>query len=270
MQLVGLSTGVGLYEREGLAPGASRDETVMFQGGSGSYPVSWKGNDGSFSSASGTCRSAAAPRRSPCTSGRSPRGSIPRSSRSTTRARPASTSRRSPPSWRRRRSTPRTRTRSSRAATVDRADKKSYFVTVAPGTSVLKLDNVVGDGRTRLDVIDPWGDPYLLPLPCSCALDYATGPAPTSLGIPNPMAGVWEVDVEASRSAAATRARRRSPPRCSASTRRPRPGRSAGTAPRRRRSRSRTGSPRSPAARSAPCSGAHRWRGRRSTRTTSR
>ena len=82
-------------------------------------------------------------------------------------------------------------------ATPDRADKKSFFVNVAEGTPVLQLNETVNAGRTKLDIIDPFGVPYLKALPCGCVEDYTTGPGSKSLSIPNPMAGVWEIDVEA-------------------------------------------------------------------------
>jgi len=65
----------------------------------------------------------------------------------------------------------------------------------------LQLSEAITNGRTRLDVIDPFGIPYALNLPCGCALDYATAPASQTLSIPNPMPGGWEIDLEASRSA---------------------------------------------------------------------
>ena len=42
---------------------------------------------------------------------------------------------------------------------MNRADKQAYFVNVTPGTGALKLDESVLSGRTRLDVIDPFGHP---------------------------------------------------------------------------------------------------------------
>jgi len=89
----------------------------------------------------------------------------------------------------------------SKTGTPDRADMKAFFINVQPGTPVLQLNETITGGRTRLDVTDPFGLPYLKALPCGCALDYTTAPGSKTLSIPNPMAGVWEIDIEASRSA---------------------------------------------------------------------
>ena len=199
--LVGFGTGTGLYEREGWAPNQSGSRTISFDGGSGSYLVKWKGNDGTFSSAGslsfsgGTAtlnvhvgpvsegiHSALLQLDNPATSG------VDFETLATVVAAPSIDAAH--------------QYQIVRNATVDRADKQSYFVTVPAGTSVLKLDKLVGAGRTRLDVIDPWGAPYVLPLPCGCAEDYSNDGTSSSVAVQKPMAGVWEVDVEASRSAA--------------------------------------------------------------------
>jgi subtilisin family serine protease len=200
MQLVGLGSGVGLYEREGWAPGQSGNRTITFQGGSGSYSVTWKGDDHTFSSGGSVSFSGGNASLSvhigPVTEGihsailQLDKPSTPGIDFETLATVVAAPSFDAAHQY-----------QVTRNATVDRADKQAYFVTVPAGTSVLKLDKLVGNGRTRLDVIDPWGDPYALPLPCGCAEDYSDSGSSSSVAIQNPMAGVWEVDVEASRAA---------------------------------------------------------------------
>ena len=200
MNLVGLTTGTGIYEREGWKAGDSGNRTITFRGGTGTYNVIWKGNDGSFSSPSSVTFSGGTAslsvRIGPLTEGihsaileldNPATAGIDYETLNTVVAAAQFASAAD--------------FQVTRSATVDLADKKSFFVNVAPGTSVLKLDEAITNGRTKLDVIDPWGDPYTLPLPCGCAEDYTNGPGTNTLAIPNPMAGVWEVDIEASRAA---------------------------------------------------------------------
>jgi Subtilase family/Bacterial pre-peptidase C-terminal domain len=199
-QLLAPYDGYGIYEREGWKPGDSGDRTITFGGTAGTYNVSWLGNDGTFSSA-GTISvpGSLTVHIGPVTagihsailrldSGNPAADGYDYAVLNTVVAADQFTS----PSF----ST--TATRSP-----DRADYKSYFVNVAEGTSALQLSEAVTAGRTRLDITDPFGVPYHLTLPCGCALDFATAPATKTLSIPNPMSGVWEIDVEASRSAPA-------------------------------------------------------------------
>jgi hypothetical protein len=85
------------------------------------------------------------------------------------------------------------------SAKPDRADGESFFIRVDPNVSVLTVNMHVNSGRVKLDVIDPFGVPYVLPAPCNCSLDFLTGPGDSTLSIPTPMAGVWEVNIEGSR-----------------------------------------------------------------------
>jgi hypothetical protein len=91
----------------------------------------------------------------------------------------------------------------SDSGTPDLADKKSFFVNVGAGVQALQFTETIASGRTRLDLVDPYGDPVVLnaDAPCGCVEDYATAPATQTLSLPNPMPGVWEIDIEASRSA---------------------------------------------------------------------
>jgi hypothetical protein len=195
-QLIAPYEGYGIYEREGWKAGDSGDRTISFSGAAGTYNLSWLGNDGTFTSA-GTVtvpgnltvhitaatagiHSAILRLDDPSSAGYEyvVLNTI------------VAAQQFAAPAW-----------NSTFTATPDRADMKSYFINVAPGTSALQLSETITAGRTRLDVIDPYGVPYTLALPCGCALDYATAPSSQTLSIPNPMAGVWEVDVEASRTA---------------------------------------------------------------------
>ena len=195
-QLVAPYEGTGIYEREGWVPGQSGNRTITFSGAAGTYAVSWLGDDGTFSSPSTvTVPGTLAVHINPLAPGI--HSAIVRLDDPSSAgyeyevlntvvaaqqfASPAFTV--------------------TQSGTPDRADFKAFFVNVAEGTSALQLSETITTGRTRLDVIDPFGIPYTLNLPCGCALDFTTAPGTSSLSIPNPMAGVWEIDIEASRSA---------------------------------------------------------------------
>jgi len=85
------------------------------------------------------------------------------------------------------------------SAQPDRADEQTFFINVDKNVSALTLAMHVNGGRTKLDVIDPFGMPYLRAAPCGCSEDFLTGPGDETMTIPNPMAGVWEVAIEGSR-----------------------------------------------------------------------
>jgi hypothetical protein len=201
-------TGWGLYEREGLKPGESGDRELTFQSSlAGTYDLKWVG-DPTFSStektvtitpgANGIGTASVHVHFGPLTAGIHSAilqfdlpgsAGVEYASLQTVVAAqqfPADT---------------------FKIASGDshpaRADKESFFINVAPGTGALKLDETITSGRTRLDIVDPFGDPYVLPIPCSCANDFTTAPATRTTVIQSPMAGVWEVDVEASRTSTA-------------------------------------------------------------------
>jgi hypothetical protein len=202
-QLIAPYDGYGIYEREGWKAGQSGDRTITFSstdGKAGTYNLSWLGNDGTFSLSQNTITIPASGGVSltvhigPVTSGI--HSAMLRLDDPSTAGYEYETlntviaaEQFSGPSY-----------AITRTGTADRADKTAFFVNVAEGTPVLQLNEAITAGRPRLDVIDPFGIPYTLALPCGCALDYSTGGSQT-LSIPNPMAGVWEVDIEASRSA---------------------------------------------------------------------
>ncbi|HZR95800.1 MAG TPA: S8 family serine peptidase [Gaiellaceae bacterium] len=203
-QLIAPYEGVGIYEREGWKAGDSGDRSITFTRGdsigSGTYAVSWLGNDGTFSSpatltipANGSATLAV--HIGPVAAGI--HSAILRLDDTSSAGYEYETlntvvaaDQFSSPSY-----------QVTGTGTPDRADKKAFFVNVQPGTPVLQLNENVTGGRTRLDVVDPFGVPYTLAAPCGCALDYTTAPGSKSLSIENPMAGVWEIDVEASRAA---------------------------------------------------------------------
>jgi len=193
--------GFGIYEREGWKPGDTGDRAITFSqsGGGGTYAVSWLGNDGTFSSpstltipANGSANLAVhiAP------AGSGIHSAIVRLDD------PASAgieyaalntvvvADQFPSTY-----------QITKSAAVARADKQSFFINVAPGTSALRLDESITAGRTKLDITDPFGVPYVLPFPCGCANDFTTGPATRTTSIQDPVAGVWEVDIETSRTA---------------------------------------------------------------------
>jgi hypothetical protein len=197
-QILAPYQGYGIYEREGWKAGDSGDRTISFDGDAGTYTVSWLGNDGTFTSpATVTVPGTLTVHINAATAG--VHSAILRLDD------PASAGyeyavlntivaadQLAAPGY-----------SVTETGTPDRADKKSFFVNVAEGTSALQLSETITSGRTRLDVVDPFGVPYLLSLPCGCALDYTTAPGTKALSIPNPMPGVWEVDIEASRTAPA-------------------------------------------------------------------
>jgi hypothetical protein len=190
--------GYGVYEREGWTVGQSGDRTISFTGTPGTYTVSWLGNDGTFSSpttvtvpgtlavhihvATGGIHSAIVRLANPSSAGYDYEvlNTI------------VAAQQFSAPSY-----------AITNTGTADRADKTSFFVDVAPGTQSLQLAESITTGRTKLDVIDPQGVPVALTTkgPCGCVEDFATAPASKSLTLSNPLAGVWEIDVEASRAA---------------------------------------------------------------------
>jgi hypothetical protein len=202
-QLIAPYDGYGIYEREGWKPGDSRDRTITFSstdGKAGTYNLSWLGNDGTFKLSQSSITIPASGGMSltvhigPAAAGI--HSAILRLDDPSSAGYEYETlntviagQQFSAPSY-----------SITQNGTADRADKTSFFVNVADGTPVLQLNEAITAGRTKLDVIDPFGVPYTLPLPCGCALDYSTGGSQT-LSIPNPMSGVWEVDLEASRTA---------------------------------------------------------------------
>jgi hypothetical protein len=203
-QIIAPYDGYGIYEREGWKPGDSGDRTITFtstDGKAGTYNLSWLGNsDQTFKLSQSSITIPASGGVSltvhigPVAAGIHSgilRLDDPSSAgyEYETLNTVIAAQQFSAPSY-----------SISQTGTADRADKTSFFVNVAEGTPVLQLNEAITAGRTRLDVIDPFGVPYTLPLPCGCALDYSTGGSKT-LSIPNPMGGVWEVAIEASRTA---------------------------------------------------------------------
>jgi hypothetical protein len=194
--------GYGLYLREGWKPGDVGDRTIAFSGPDGTYNVTWAMSDGTFTSpstvtiAGGTgslpvhigpvaagIHSAILQLDDPSSAGieYAVLNTVIASEQFATTG---------PDAF-----------KIAESASPARADKKSFFIHVAAGTGALKLDETVTSGRTKLDIVDPFGDPYVLTAPCGCANDFATAPTTRTTTIANPMPGVWEVDIEASRAA---------------------------------------------------------------------
>jgi hypothetical protein len=203
-QLLAPYDGYGIYEREGWKPGDAGDRTITFTRGdaigSGTYSLSWLGNDGTFSSPASLTIPANGSATltvhiGPVTSGI--HSAILRLDDAASAGveyevlnTVVAAEQFSGPSF-----------SITKSGTPDRADKKSFFVNVAEGTPVLQLSETITAGRTKLDVIDPFGVPLVKKLPCGCVEDFTTAPGSKSLSIPNPMPGVWEIDIEASRAA---------------------------------------------------------------------
>ena len=194
--------GYGLYLREGWKAGDAGDRTITFHGPDGTYNVVWTQGDGTFSSASSVTISGGSGSLSvhvaPATSGihsallkldDPSSAGIEYSVLNTVVA-----AQQFP-------TTGADAFKIGFAGSPARADKKAFFIHVAPGTGALKLDENITSGRTKLDIIDPFGDPYVLAPGCGCANDFNTAPATKTTTIVDPMPGVWEVDVEASRAA---------------------------------------------------------------------
>jgi Bacterial pre-peptidase C-terminal domain len=81
----------------------------------------------------------------------------------------------------------------TRPGASDRGGFKAFFFNVAPNTPAFKVDLAInGSGRARIDAFDPWG----LPVDPNAAAFTNTA---TSRTFANPKAGVWEIDIEASR-----------------------------------------------------------------------
>jgi len=199
--------GPGIYEREGWTAGASHDRTITFTRTSGgskaiTYNLSWVGNDGTFSPsassialplntpvsltvnvapASAGVHSAILNLNDPATSGTDYQ--VLNTVVAAEQFEAASNY------------------TISHNGTVDRADKTTYFFYVPAGAPALKVDLTNNSGRARLWRFHPYGVPF--PSSSAGVTAFCTAPCTVSHTTSNPIAGVWEFTVEASRSAPA-------------------------------------------------------------------
>jgi hypothetical protein len=199
-QLATANRGPGIYEREGWAAGQTGTRTITFtrtSGGSGpiAYNVTWVGNDGTFSSAGsitlprGTAvnlpvtinaatvgiHSALLRVNDPATAGvdYTVMNTIVAANQFSVANNFSVTS----------------------AGSADRPDMATFFYNVPANTPAFKVDVTGVNGRVRVWRYSPQGLPIDAP-------GFQTGGS-QSKTVSNPMAGVWEVSVEVSRTSAA-------------------------------------------------------------------
>jgi subtilisin family serine protease len=192
--------GEGIYEREGWKAGDTGTRTITFtrtSGGNGAitYNLSWMGNDGTFSSAG----SISLPRGTPV--------NLPVTINAATVGIHSALLRLNDPStagidY----STMNTIVAANQfnaannfgvttAGSADRPDMATFFYNVEPNTPAFRVDLTSVNGRVRVWRFNPQGLPIDTPA-------YQTG-GTQSLSVSKPMAGVWEVSVEVSRTSAA-------------------------------------------------------------------
>ena len=192
--------GPGIYEREGWAPNQSGSRTITFTrtsgiGGPITYNVSWIGNDGTFSSASSITLSRGTPVDLAVSISSGSAGihsALLRLDDPATAGVDYTTL-----------NTIVTANQFSVAnnfsvttgGSADRPDMATFFYFVPPNTPAFKVDLTNINGRVRVWRFSPFGLPIDTPA-------FQTG-GTQSLTVANPMAGVWEVSVEVSRTSAA-------------------------------------------------------------------
>jgi hypothetical protein len=192
--------GEGIYEREGWKAGDTGTRTITFtrtSGGSGAitYNLSWVGNDGTFSSAG----SISLPRGTPV--------NLPVQINAATAGIHSALLRLNDPSTAgvdyevlntivaANQFNVANNFSVTTAGSADRPDMATFFYNVEPNTPAFKVDLTSINGRVRLWRFNPQGLPIDAPV-------FQTG-GTQSLAVSNPMAGVWEVSVEVSRTSAA-------------------------------------------------------------------
>jgi subtilisin family serine protease len=192
--------GEGIYEREGWKAGDTGTRTITFtrtSGGAGAiaYNLSWIGNDGTFSSAG----SISLPRGTPV--------NLPVSINTATVGIHSALLRLNDPSTAgidytvlntivaANQFNAANNFSVTTAGSADRPDMATFFYNVEPNTPAFKVDLTSINGRVRVWRLNPQGLPIDSPA-------FQTG-GTQSLTVSNPMAGVWEVAVEVSRTSAA-------------------------------------------------------------------
>jgi Subtilase family/Bacterial pre-peptidase C-terminal domain len=199
-QLATPNRGEGIYEREGWAAGQTGTRTITFtrtSGGSGAitYNVSWVGNDGTFSSAG----SISLPRGTPV--------NLPVTINAATVGIHSALLRLNDPSTAgidyetmnvivaANQFNVANNFSVTSSGSADRPDMATFFYNVPPNTPAFKVDVTDVNGRVRVWRDSPQGLPIDSPA-------FQTGGS-QSKTVSNPMAGVWEVAVEVSRTSAA-------------------------------------------------------------------
>jgi len=199
-QLATANRGPGIYEREGWAAGQTGTRTITFTrttGGSGpiAYNLTWVGNDGTFSSAGSITL---------------PRGTavnLPVTINAATVGIHSALLRVNDPATAgvdytvmnvivaANQFNVANNFTVTQAGSADRPDMATFFFNVAANTPAFKVDVTGVNGRIRIWRFSPQGLPIDTPA-------FQTGGS-QSLTVSNPMAGVWEVSAEVSRTSAA-------------------------------------------------------------------
>jgi hypothetical protein len=206
------NVGVGIHDREGVTVGTSYTRTYTFRrtsggGGSTTYNLSWTDNDGTFSSASSISLGKNAPATlvvnlNPTTAGA--HAAILNVDDPSTAGIDYQTMNLviAPFEF-----TAATSYSHTIASTIGRAQYKNYFFRVPTGTPALKVDfsgpsATPGTGQARFLRWHPYGLPIDDSGASSCYSPSVAGcpqGSPNSRTTTNPLAGVWEVSVDARR-----------------------------------------------------------------------
>jgi subtilisin family serine protease len=205
-------TGTGIYDREGVRAGDAYTRTYTFRrtsggGGDRTYGVSWMGNDGTFSSGTSLVLPLNQPVTfdvavAPATAG--VHSAILRLDDSATPAVDAETMNVVVAAHELSAANGYATTISG---TIGRNQATSHFVRVPAGTPALKVDlsgpsTAAGTGQVRFLRYTPLGTGADSNTSTNCYLPSAgtcTNGSPSSRATTNPMAGVWEIVVEARR-----------------------------------------------------------------------
>ena len=205
-------TGTGIYDREGVTAGDAYTRTYTFRrtsggGGVRTYDVSWLGNDGTFSS--GT--SLALPLNQPVTFDVAVAPATPGVHSAILRlddpATPAVDAETMNVVVAAHDLTAANGYATTISGTIGRNQATSHFVRVPAGTPAMKVDlsgpsAAAGTGQVRFLRFTPFGTGADSNTSTNCYLPSAgscAGGSPSSRTTANPMAGVWEIVVEARR-----------------------------------------------------------------------
>ncbi|WBB77454.1 S8 family serine peptidase [Micromonospora sp. WMMD882] len=95
--------------------------------------------------------------------------------------------------------------RFSAEGSVDRNSFTSYFVTVPPGTGALQvnLGGIATGSQTRFVAFNPYGVPVDSTSSLNCYTNFASACSAFERDYQNPIAGVWEIEVESRRTSPA-------------------------------------------------------------------
>jgi hypothetical protein len=202
--------GLGIYEREGWAPGQSGQRTITLTRKSGgsqpiAYGLTWVGNDGTFVSAGSISLPLNTPVSLPVTISPATAGvhsAILNVNDGSTTGIDYQVMNTVVAAEQFDLANNYTVTRSGQA---DRTDYTTFFFSVPANTPALKVSMQVpaGGGRVRLQRFHPYG---VLAEPASGSLvpAYCTGPCSYTRTLQNPTPGVWEVTVDTSRTSLAS------------------------------------------------------------------